>query len=62
MCLEKDIKDFLRYYKKPELKATSYDTLYRTAENYVFPFLGLRETKKVTAFEVIDLLGLLKKK
>ena len=62
MCLEKDIKDFLRYYKKPELKATSYDTLYRTAENYVFPFLGLRETKKVTAFEVIDLLELLKKK
>lgn len=62
MCLEKDIKIFLKYYKKPELKATSYDTLYRTAENYVFPFLGLRDTEKVTAFEVIDLLELLKKK
>lgn len=60
MCFEQDMRTFLRYYKRPELKATSYDSLFRTAENYVYPVFGKNETSKLTSFDVIDLIQSLK--
>ena len=40
----KTVKEYfdtwLKYYKFPDIKATSYDVLERTVENHIYPSLG----------------------
>lgn len=56
MCLKTDMCNYITIFRRPSLKITSYDTLMRTAEHCIYPYIGDKETDKL---KTIDIMGLL---
>ena len=58
---EKTVREYfdiwLKYYKYPNLKPTSYDVLERTLENHIYPSLGSKLMTNVTSLDVRKLLN-----
>lgn len=56
MILQEDMNKWLTLYRRPMLKATSYDVLFRTAKNYVYPYIGTMETNSISTDDVMELI------
>lgn len=57
MCLRTDMNKYITLFRRPTLKATSYDTLVRTAEHYIYPYIGDKETKELQTMDIMELLS-----
>ncbi len=60
MLLTEAMETWLTIYKRPTLKITSYDTLYRTAKNYIFTEFENREIEDLTSIDIQKLLNKIK--
>lgn len=56
MRFEDEITKWLLLYKRPSLKATSFDSLFRTVNNYIIPYLGNMEVNKITSDDIMNLI------
>lgn len=59
MCLRTDMSNYIKLFRRPTLKVTSYDTLVYTAENCIYPYIGDRETGELNSFDIMELLSFL---
>ena len=48
---------WLKYYKYPNLKPTSYDVLKRVVRLYIYPSLGDKNLNQVTSLDIRKLLN-----
>lgn len=55
-------RDWMRTYKQPTLKASSFDTLENTFNNQIFPHLGMIRLLEITTKDVQDMINDLKRK
>lgn len=56
MTLQQAMVKWLTLYKRPVLKQTSYDTLFRTCRNYIFKIFGDKEIKEINSDDIQEYL------
>lgn len=56
MTLQQAMVKWLTLYKRPVLKQTSYDTLFRTCRNYIFSIFGNKEVDEINSDDIQEYL------